>query len=428
VTNPRSARGYNKLSALKAERLKEPGRHSDGRNLYLIVDPSGAKRWAFIYRWKQPGVKGAGRLREMGLGSFDKVSLQKAREKAAEALELLGDGKDPITVKRTVVIVPTFAELADQWIEERKSFVRSGKSIDRWKRALHTYAAKLGDLQVDQIGVDEVLAVLKPMWIAKAHSAKLLRGYVEKVLDVAKVRGFRSGENPARWKGHLEHLLVATPKLQRGHQRAVPYAAVPGIVARLQTMDSISAWALEFQILHALRPGNVYGARWSEFDLERRIWTIPGDAMKAGREHQLPLGDRALDILKKAALLRQPDSDLVFHGQKLGRPLSNMAFVMLLRRLGVDATAHGFRSCFRDWAGEETDYPRDLVEMQMAHAVGDETERAYRRMKALDRRRPLMADWEYFCIGRKKALPEPANDLIAAQGAVSQARTSSELQ
>jgi integrase len=413
VTNPRSARSYNRLSALKAERLKEPGRHSDGRNLYLIVDPSGAKRWAFIYRWKQPGAKGAGRLREMGLGSFDKVTLQKAREKAAEALELLGDGKDPITVKRTVVIVPTFAELADQWIEERASSVTS-KSSDRHKRLLQKHGSKLCALSVDQVGVDEVLSVLKPLWIEKSPTAKLLRGYIRKVLDLAKVRGFRNGENPALWVGHLEHLLVATPKLQRGHQRAVPYAAVPGIVARLQTMDSVSAWALEFQILHALRPGNVYGARWSELDLVRRVWTIPAAAMKARREHQLPLGDRALEILKKAALLRQPDSDLVFHGRKLGRPLSNMAFVMLLRRLGVDATAHGFRSCFRDWAGEETDYPRDLVEMQMAHAVGDESERAYRRMKALERRRPLMADWEAFCLGRKEALPEAANDQMAA--------------
>lgn len=414
MTKTPSRRGYNKLSALKADRLKETGRHSDGRNLYLVIDASGAKRWAFIYRWKQPGVKGAGRLREMGLGSFDKVSLQKAREKATEALELLGDGKDPITVKRTIVVVPTFAELADQWIEERTPFVRSGKSVDRWKRSLHTHAAKLGKLQIDQIGVDEVLSVLKPMWTSKAHSAKLTRGYVEKVLDVAKVRGFRSGENPARWKGRLEHLLVATPKLQRGHQRAVHYAEVPDIVARLQTMDSVTAWALEFQILHALRPGNVYGARWSEFDLEQRIWTIPGAAMKAGREHQLPLGDRALAILQKAALLRQLDSEIVFHGQKLGRPLSNMAFVMLLRRLGVDATAHGFRSSFSDWAGEETEYPQELVEMQISHAVGNETARAYRRLRAVERRRTMMDDWEAFCLGRKQALPEPANDQIAA--------------
>jgi integrase len=414
VTNPRSAKGCNKLSDLKIRRLKEPGLHSDGNNLYLAVDPSGAKRWVFKYRWKQPGVTGAGRPREMGLGSFNKVSLQKAREKAAQALELLGEGKDPLAVKHTVVVVPTFAELVDQWIEERKPFVRSGKSVDRWKRLLHTYAAKLGDIRVDQIGVDEVLSVLKPIWTAKSHSAKLTRGYVEKVLDVAKVRGFRSGENPARLKGHLEHLLVATPKLQRGHQRAVPYAAVPGIVARLQAMDSVTAWALEFQILHALRPGNVYGARWSEFDLERRIWTIPGAAMKAGREHQLPLGDRALAILQKAALLRQPDSEIVFHGQKLGRPLSNMAFVMLLRRLGVDATAHGFRSSFSDWAGEETEYPQELVEMQISHAVGNETARAYRRLRALERRRAMMADWEAFCLGRKQALPEPANDQIAA--------------
>lgn len=413
MTNPRSARGYHKLSDLKIKRLKEPGSYGDGRNLYLIVDPSGSKRWMFRYRWKQPGTTGNGRQRDMGLGSLDKVSLQKAREKAAQALELLGEGKDPLAVKHTVVVVPTFAELADQWIAERKPSVTS-KSNDRHKRLLLKHGSKLCALGVDRVGVEEVLGVLKPIWTDKAHTAKLLRSYIKKVLDVAKVRGFRHGENPAQWEGHLEHLLVSTPKLQRGHQRAVAYAAVPGIVARLQTMDSVSAWALEFQILHALRPGNVYGARWSEFDLERRVWTIPAAAMKARREHQLPLGDRALEILKKAALLRQPDSDLVFHGRKLGRPLSNMAFVMLLRRLGVDATAHGFRSCFRDWAGEETDYPRDLVEMQMAHAVGDESERAYRRMKALERRRPLMADWEAFCRGRKEALPEAANDQMAA--------------
>lgn len=201
MTKTPTARGYNKLSALKAERLKEPGRHSDGRNLYLVIDASGAKRWAFIYRWKEPGQAGAGRLREMGLGSFDRVSLQSAREKAAAARTLLGEGKDPITAKRACIMTPTFAQLCDQWIEERQSSVRSHKSVQRWQRALHTYAAKLGPLPIDQIGVEEVLSVLKPMWLAKAHSAKLLRGYIESVLDVAKVRAFRSGENPARWKG-----------------------------------------------------------------------------------------------------------------------------------------------------------------------------------------------------------------------------------
>lgn len=394
-----SRRGYNKLSALKADRLKTPGRHSDGRNLYLVVDPSGAKRWSFMYRWKEPGVKGPGRLREMGLGSYERVSLQKAREKAAEALELLGDGKDPLAVKHEVIIVPTFRELADAWIEERSKSVRSDKSVERWERAFSTYAVSLLERPVDKVGVDELLAVLKPIWSKKAHTAKLVRGYIEGVLDVAKVRGFRSGDNPARWKGHLEHLLAAQDKLQRGHQKAMPYALVPAFIGQLHAIDTIAAWALEFQILHGLRPGNVYGARWSEIDLEARIWTIPGDAMKAGREHKVPLGDRAVEILEKVAPLRQPDSDIVFHGQTLGKPLSNMVFIMLLRRLKIDVTAHGFRSSFRDWAGDETEYPRDLVEMQMAHTVGDETERAYRRKSGLERRRKLMAEWERFCLG-----------------------------
>ncbi len=403
-----SQRGYNKLSARKVETLTEPGRHSDGRNLYLIVDPSGAKRWVFMFRWKRPGAVGSGKMREMGLGPLTGVNLQRAREKAEEARALLADGIDPIAHKRSFEAIPTFGDLVDVVIEEQAPGVRSEKSVDRWKRLLKVHAAALGPLRVDTISVDDVLSVVRPLWTTNPDTAKLMRGYIERTLDAAKVKGFRSGENPARWRGHLERLLPKPQKLIRGHHKAMAFEEVPAFIGRLRTKTSIPAQALEFLILTAARSGEVMGAVWSEIDLAKKVWTIPGPRMKAGKEHQVPLCPRALAILAEMAKLRVEDSDIVFHGAKPGHPLSTMAFGMLLRRMDLNVTAHGFRSSFRDWAGEKTNFPRDLAEQALAHAVGDDTERAYRRMQGLERRRKMMMEWESFCLRLRKPSAEAA--------------------
>lgn len=392
-----SQRGYNKLSARRVETLAEPGRHSDGRNLYLVVDPSGAKRWVFMYRWKRPGVVGPGKMREMGLGPLTGVSLQRAREKAEEARALLADGIDPIAHRRSFEAIPTFGELVDVVIEEQAPGVRSEKSVDRWKRLLKVHAAQLGPLRVDTINVDDILSVVRPLWATNPDTAKLLRGYIERTLDAAKVKGFRSGENPARWRGHLERLLPKPQKLIRGHHKAMPFDRVPAFMKALRAKPSIAARALEFLILTAGRSGEVMGAVWSEIDLVKKVWTIPSSRMKAGREHQVPLCPRACAILLELEPLRTEDSAFVFPGTNSGKPLSTMTFSMLLRRMNHNVTAHGFRSSFRDWAGDNTSFPRDLAEQALAHAVGDDTERAYRRMQGLERRRNLMEAWAKFC-------------------------------
>ena len=392
-----SQRGYNKLSARRVETLAEPGRHSDGRNLYLVVDPSGAKRWVFMFRWKRPGATGPGKMREMGLGPLTGVSLQRAREKAEEARALLADGIDPIAHRRSFEAIPTFGDLVDVVIEEQAPGVRSEKSVDRWKRLLKVHAKDLGPLRVDTIEVDDVLSVIRPLWMTNPDTAKLMRGYIERTLDAAKVKGFRSGENPARWRGHLERLLPKPQKLIRGHHKAMAFDQVPAFMEALRSKESIAARALEFLILTAARSGEVMGAVWAEFDLTKKVWTIPGARMKAAKEHQVPLCPRAYAILLELEPLRVEDSDLVFPGAKQGKPLSTMTFSMLLRRMNHDVTAHGFRSSFRDWAGEKTTFPRDLAEQALAHAVGDDTERAYRRMQGLERRRKMMDAWAKFC-------------------------------
>jgi integrase len=390
-------RGFNKLSARKVDTVKSAGRHGDGQGLYLVVDPSGARRWVFIYRWKQSGQKGPGRHREMGLGPVSGVSLQRAREKAADARALLADGKDPIAQKRSLQAVPTFGELADELIAAKSSALRSDKSVARWKRALGSHAESLRSSRVDAVSTNDVLNALKPIWTTKSETASMTRGYIEAVLDAAKARGYRAGENPARWRGHLDHLLPRPQKLARGHHKAMAFVDVSAFIAKLRAREATAADALEFLILTAARSGEVLNACWDEIDLASKIWTIPAERMKAANEHRVPLSAAAIKILEKMAKLRVAGSEVVFPGQQRGQPMSNMALNMLLRRLGVDVTSHGFRSSFRDWAGETTQYPRELAEVALAHTVGDETERAYRRGDALERRRPLMDDWATFC-------------------------------
>lgn len=376
-----------KLSAKQVENLKAPGRYSDGGNLYLLITPSGAKRWLFLYRWR-------GRLREMGLGGVTKVSLAKAREKAAEARQSLGEGKDPLDEKRALEAIPTFGEMADQYIADHAPNWRSAKHKAQWAMTLTEYAAPIRPMRVDAITTEDVLRVLRPLWQSRPETASRLRGRIEAVLDAARARGFRSDQNPAVWKGHLSHLLGRQQKLNRGHHAAMPFAEVPGFMSMLRANDCISARALEFAILTAARTGEAIGATWSEIDLAARVWSIPAGRMKAGRPHRVPLSDDAATLLEKLGP-GSPEAFLFPGGR--ARPLSNMAMQMLLRGMQPGFTVHGFRSTFRDWAGEATSFPREVAELALAHVVGDQTEQAYRRGDALERRREMMEAWARFC-------------------------------
>ncbi len=338
-----------------------------------------------------------GKRREMGLGSAREVSLANARELAAAARQKVRDGIDPIATRNSELAkVPTFGEMADTYIEAMAPQFRNAKHVDQWRMTLREYAGPIRSKRVDLVTTEDVLSVLKPIWSTKAETAYRLRGRIERVLNAAKAKGYRSGENPAAWRGHLANLLPKRHKLTRGHHAAMPYADAPAFLAKLRARDGVAALALEFTILTAARSGETRGATWQEIDLILKVWTIPAHRMKAGREHRVPLSAGALAILNRLAEFGSESSQFVFPGNKIGRPLSVMALDMLLRRMQVDVTVHGFRSAFRDWCGEETSYPREIAEAALAHVVGDQTERAYRRGDALRRRRDLMSAWSDF--------------------------------
>ena len=331
----------------------------------------------------------------MGLGAPPAVGLARAREKAQAARESVADGIDPIARRRTRLDTPTFGEMADAFIEDRKASVRSDKSIARWKRSIGEggYADSLRASRVDRIQTDDVLGVLRPLWESHPSSAGLLRGYIESVLNIAKVSGHRSGDNPAAWSGHLEHILPARQRLSRGHHAAMDFVEVPSFLAQLNDNRSTAARALEFTILNAARTSETLKADWTEIDLEKALWTIPAIRMKAAKEHRVPLSKPALALLAQLPSRRGP----VFPGMKFGKPLSNMAMDMILRRMGIEVTVHGFRSSFRDWAGEMTNTPREVAEAALAHTVRNSAELAYRRGDALAKRRILMEDWGTYC-------------------------------
>ncbi len=295
-------------------------------------------------------------------------------------------------------------ELADTFIEDRKGTVRSEKSIARWARAIGDggYAQKLRPLRVDRVETEHVLAVLRSLWESHPSSAGLLRGYIETVLNIAKVSGHRSGDNPAAWKGHLEHILPARQRLSRGHHAALPFADVPSFLVKIRDNESMAARALEFTILTAARTSETLKAYWEEIDLSAQVWTIPASRMKAAKEHRVPLSGPALAILR-AVRAGSSATGPVFPGRR-GKPLSNMAMDMVLRRMDVGVTVHGFRSSFRDWAGEMTDTPREVAEAALAHTVGNSAELAYRRGDALAKRRVLMEAWGSYCRPKAEVL------------------------
>jgi integrase len=377
-----------KLTARKVETAKA-GKYSDSGNLYLVVSPTGSRKWVLRFTWR-------GRPKEMGLGSASSVPLADARDKAASARRKIAQGLNPIEERKRDSGIPTFGEMADIVREALAAGFRNEKHKAQWKMTLETYAGPLRDKPVDTITTDDVLAVLKPIWTAKAETASRLRGRIEKVLDAAKAKGFRDGENPGRWRGHLDHLLPKASKLARGHHPAMPYEEVPTFIARLREADSLAGRALELCILTAARSGEILGMRWAEVDLDKKIWTVPAHRMKAGRGHRVPLSSRAVAILRN--LHKVMSGDFVFPGQARNKPLSNMAMEMVLRRMKVDdATVHGFRSSFRDWAGNVSSFPREVVETALAHVIGDKAEQAYRRSDALEKRRRLMEAWAAYC-------------------------------
>jgi integrase len=385
--------GVPKLTALEVRKAK-PGIYHDGDGLYLCVSPSMSHAWVFRFSWR-------GSRPEMGLGSFvAKTELANARDARDEARRVLRSGRNPIDVRnqerRLSAKKPTFGEIADNLLAAKTQEWRNAKHQDQWRWSLTTGAARLRPCPVDEIDTEAVLGVLKPLWVEKPETAARLRGRIEAVLNAAKAQGHRQGENPAAWRGHLSHLLPKRGKLSRGHHAAMAYRDLSSFMKNLRADSSVAARALEACILTATRTGELLGARFSEIDLGEGVWTIPAIRTKAGREHRVPLSSPALKIVETLSELRT--CDFVFPSPRGKRPLSHVAMAKVLTRLGVaGATVHGFRSAFRDWAGNETNFPREVAEAALAHTVGDKAEQAYRRSDALEKRRNLMAAWAAYC-------------------------------
>lgn len=381
----------HKLTEKACKALSEPGIYSDGDGLYLRVRPGGSKQWLFVYRWE-------GKRAELGLGGYGAgtapVSVSLAREKAAAIRDMLANKVDPKGGKKTGV---TFAEIMEDVIKVKAKSSKNEKHRQQWAMTLREYAKPLHDMPVAKVTIDDVVRTLNPIWETKPETADRTRMRIAAVMDAAKARGLFQGDNPAAWRGALENLLPARNKLSRGHHPALDYKAMPAAMKVLRESSAVSARATEFLCLTACRSGEVRGAVWSEIDMDGALWVIPAKRMKAGVEHRVPLTDRAVAILK--AQKQAATSDLVFEGGKIGTPISDTAMNKSLRAASGDKTVtiHGMRSTFRDWAGDETHHPRDVIEMALAHTVRDKTEAAYRRQDALQKRRALMDDWEAYC-------------------------------
>jgi len=387
------------LSARKVETIREPGLHGDGGGLYLQVTKNGAKSW--IFRFKLGDKR-----RDMGLGPLSVFTLAEARDRAVQARKLVMMGIDPIGARDKPIMeakiaaaqATTFFQAAKAYIESHKAGWRNEKHGDQWTNTLATYAGPVfGHLPIGAVDTNLIMKVLDPIWSTKPETAGRVRGRIESVIDWATARGFRTGENPARWRGHLQSLLPSRSKVARvEHHAALPYSQLANFMTRLRVTDGMSARAMRFLILTAARSGEVLGAKWSEIDLEARQWTIPAERMKAGREHRVPLSEAAASILRDVAAIRS--GDFIFGGAVADKGLSNMALTMVLRRLKrEDITVHGFRSTFRDWCAEKTDFPSEVAEMALAHAVGDKVEAAYRRGDLLEKRRQLVDAWATYC-------------------------------
>lgn len=396
------ASGLNKLTARGVANLQARGRHADGGGLYLQIDGNGSKQWTFRFQI-------AGRRSEMGLGGLDAVSLADARKTAARFRAEVANGRNPLELRREAqaaeraaaeaaasVAGRTFREVADATIAAMEGSWRNEKHRAQWRATLATYADRLMDMDVADIKTEHVLACLQPIWSSKSETASRLRGRIESVLNAARARGLIPEEraNPARWRGHLDHLFPRRTKLSRGHHAALPWQEAPAFLQRLRAREALAARALEFAILTAARSGEVRGMRWDEIDFDAKVWIVPAQRMKAAREHRVPLSGRALDLLR--ALGEPARGELVFPNSK-GRAMSDMVFKALFERMNAPGiTTHGFRSTFRDWAGDATSFAREDIEAALAHRLKDKAEAAYRRGDALEKRRALMEAWAGF--------------------------------
>ncbi len=386
------ARLTNRLSARTVATLKKPGRHADGNGLYLHVDATLAKRWVFVFQWR-------GKRKEMGLGSVQLVSLASARDAALSARRMVAAGTNPIAERQTERRATTFGDVADAVLADLEPSLTNPKHYAQWKTSLVETAKSLRSLPVDEVTTDDVLTILRPLWQRTPVTASRLRGRIERVMDAARARGLRHGDNPARWRGHLDVLLPRQKRLARGHHAAMGFNTLPQFMAALRTRPAVAARALEFTILTAARTGESLSARWSEFDLAAGVWTVPAERMKARTEHRVPLSPAALAVLAELRpLLGKASDGWVFPSHDRKRPLSRMCMLMLLRRMQLDdCTVHGFRSTFRDWAGDCTNFARELIEEALAHTVGNAVERAYRRSDAFAKRQRLMQAWAAYC-------------------------------
>lgn len=409
------AKKAKELSALAVSRLKSDGRYAVGGVDGLHLRIAGESR-AWVLR-----IKIGPKRCDVGLGPYPEVSLADAREAARVHRRKVRDGGDPLKERREAraallagkAAAKTFKECAVAYIEANKAGWKNEKHAKQWSATLETYAyPQIGGLPVASVTIAHVLTVLEPLWSSKTETASRLRARIESVLDWARVRGYREGENPARWRGHLDKLLPARNKVQKvEHHSALPYAEIGEFMDDLRSRDGMSARALEFSILCASRSGEVRNAVWAEFDLSAKVWTIPADRMKAGKEHRVPLSDAAVKLLK--ALPKVKGSDYTFPAPR-GGALSDMALTAVLRRMGRDGiTQHGFRSTFRDWAGETTAYPREVIEHALAHQLKDKAEAAYQRGDLLTKRARLMGEWGRFC----GVVNKPEGIVSALQGA-----------
>ncbi|HVJ78102.1 MAG TPA: integrase arm-type DNA-binding domain-containing protein [Hyphomicrobium sp.] len=409
------SRALNRLTVRQVSALKDVGRHSDGGGLYLRITPAGARSWVFM-------TSHSGKRTEIGLGAATDVTLATARRLATEMREAAATGGDPRSViapkeAETTARIVSFGDFAEEYIAGVEAGWKNEVHRQQWRQSLRDHAAALTVMPIADITTDDVLAVLQPIWLCKAETASRVRGRIEKILDAAKARGFRPRDamNPAAWRGHLALLLPKQPKLARGHHAALPFKDTPAFMTNLRTRPALAARCLEFIILTASRSGEALGAMWGEVDLEAKTWTVPKERMKAGVEHVVPLSEAAMTLLKDLRPEKPKPSALIFAVGGVAR--SNMAIAMLLRRMGYDCTnkltTHGFRSTFRDWAGDATDFPREVIEQALAHTIENKAERAYRRGTAIERRRKLMDAWATFLADGVNANVTPFPNRVA---------------
>ena len=413
------AKKTHRLTPITIANKKKPGLHADGAGLYLKIRPTGGKSWVFRYMLD-------GKARYAGLGPISSITLAAARAEAARLADQVDNEIDPIEArkadhkKQNVADArrTTFKQCAESYLSDHEKSWRNTVHRKQWRNTLKTYVyPTIGNLAVGDVTTEHILKILRPIWTEKPETANRIRGRMEVVLDAAKSLGARDGENPARWRGHLSNLLPKSTRLKRiRHHPALPYDDIPAFVAELRVRSGVSVQCLEFTILTAARTTEAREAIWSEIDFEKKIWTVPGERMKAGLPHRVPLSDRAVEILKERAEARR--NGYVFPGLKIGRPLSNMAMLELARRMRGrgKVTVHGFRSTLRDWASEtqRASFDDATVEKAIAHVIENKSEAAYRRGDLLEARRVLMAAWEGYCGSKITKESANASEAIAA--------------